>query len=68
MRPLEQYATLRRGRKILLQQENEEWRHRTATLRKWSHMFAHWLGLHLILWGYRLQRVGTPSNVPSYKR
>ncbi len=67
MRPLEQYATLRRGRKILLAQENEEWRQRTALLRKGYYTFAHWLGLHLIMWGYRLQRVGPLDRAHLYK-
>jgi hypothetical protein len=66
MRPLEQYATLRRGRKILLQQEQDEWRSRAMLLRKASHKLAHWLGLHLILWGYRLQRIGVPGSESSY--
>ena len=62
MRPLEQYATLRRGRKILLQQEDEKWRFRAAMFRKWSHGLAHSLGFYLIKWGYRLQQVGATGN------
>ncbi len=68
MRPLEQYATLRRGRKIVLEQEDEEWRHRATMLRAWSHKFAHWFGLYLVIWGNRLQQVGVTGNAPFYKR
>jgi hypothetical protein len=62
MRPLEQYATLRRGREEIRQQEHEEWMHRAALLRKGYSQFARWLGIHLVTWGYKLQQVGTLTN------
>ena len=64
MRPLEQYATLRRGREAIQQQEDEEWMRRAALLRKGYSQLTRWLGIHLVTWGHQLQQVGTLTDTP----
>ncbi len=62
MRPLEQYVTLRRGREALRQQADERRAHQIALLKKQYACFTRWLGIRLVIWGYKLQQVGALSD------
>ena len=65
MRTREPYVTLRRGREVLQQQEEEAWKERTARLRKWRRKFTHWIGIRLMRWGYQLTYSSTLDETPS---
>lgn len=56
MRPLEQYTTLRKGQEIMLQLEEEAWKERIARLKATGRNLAHWLGMRLVRWGYKLEQ------------
>ena len=62
MRPLEQYVTLRRGREVIRQQADGEWRLRVAILRKCYRKLAYWFGIRLVTWGYKLEQIGTSGD------
>ena len=63
MRPLEQYVTLRRGRTILSQQTEEEWMEQARQLRIVRQKLAHWLGMRLVRWGYRLEQYAVSDKI-----
>jgi hypothetical protein len=65
MRPLEQYATLRKGRAALRLQEEKEQVERARQLRILHRKLVHWLAMRLVMWGYKLEQYAASGEVPS---
>ena len=67
MHPMNNYATLRRGREELFRQAERERIARAATVKQWrqrkfSLEFANWLGVHLVSLGHRLEQLGVSEQ------
>ena len=63
MRPLEQYATLRRGCTMLNQQAEYERKERVRQFRIVRQELAHWLGIRLVKWGYKLEQYAVSRKI-----
>lgn len=67
MHPIDQYSTIQRGLEELRRQAEQERLMRAAKLRKRINLTRfwrsiNWAGTHLVRWGKKLERVGTPRE------